>query len=232
MPQTPPGAPTEPADTTVPVGPAAADRSVGPTDRVEAAPSAAPGRGASRFALDASDVARIATFAALVAVLGMPGSVALFGSAVPITLQTLGVMLAGSILGAWRGFLSVATFLALAAAGLPVLAGGRGGLAAFVGPSAGYLLGFLAGAAAVGWLVDHLRRVTFWGVAGACVVGGIAVVYAFGIPVQSLVTGVPVSTTAQLSLVFLPGDLIKAVAAAAVTVGVLRAYPAARRPRA
>src|SRR5690606_14272550 len=87
------------------------------------------GPGAGRrgpLALDAGDAARVATFAALIAALGMPGSLALFGNAVPLTLQTLGVMLAGTILGAWRGALAVATFLALAAAGLPVLAGGRG----------------------------------------------------------------------------------------------------------
>ncbi|WP_353708062.1 biotin transporter BioY [Cellulosimicrobium sp. ES-005] len=190
------------------------------------------GPGAGRrgpLALDAGDAARVATFAALIAALGMPGSIALFGNAVPITLQTLGVMLAGTILGAWRGTLAVATFLALAAAGLPVLAGGRGGLGAFVGPSAGYLLGFLAGAAVVGWLVDRLRRVAFGGVLVACLVGGVAVVYACGVPVQSAVTGVPLATTAQLSLVFLPGDVLKALAAAAITVGVVRAYPAARR---
>jgi biotin transport system substrate-specific component len=181
------------------------------------------------LALDAGDAARVATFAALIAALGMPGSVALFGNAVPITLQTLGVMLAGTILGAWRGALAVATFLALAAAGLPVLAGGRGGLGAFVGPSAGYLVGFLVGAAVVGLLVDRLRRVAFVGVLVACLVGGVAVVYAFGVPVQSLVTGVPLATTAQLSLAFVPGDVLKALAAAAITVGVVRAYPAARR---
>lgn len=187
-----------------------------------------PDRRRGRFALDAGDAARVATFAALLAALGLPGSIALFGNAVPVTLQTLGVMLAGAILGAWRGSLAVATFLALAAAGLPVLAGGRGGLGAFVGPSAGYLVGFLVGAAVVGLLVDRLRRVTFARVLVACVVGGIAVVYAVGIPVQALVTGVPLPTTAQLSLAFLPGDLLKALAAAAITVGVVRAYPAAR----
>jgi biotin transport system substrate-specific component len=199
-----------------------------PTPARAATATGEPAR-SGRFALDAADAARVATFAALIAALGMPGSVALFGNAVPITLQTLGVMLAGTILGAWRGALAVATFLALAAAGLPVLAGGRGGLGAFVGPSAGYLVGFLVGAAVVGWLVDRLRRVTFVGVLVACLVGGVAVVYAFGVPVQSLVTGVPLATTAQLSLAFVPGDVLKALAAAAITVGVVRAYPAARR---
>ncbi|XXM85143.1 biotin transporter BioY [Cellulosimicrobium sp. PMB13] len=183
------------------------------------------------LALTAGDAARVATFAALIAALGVPGSLALFGNAVPITLQTLGVMLAGAVLGARLGALSVATFLALVAAGLPLLAGGRGGLAVFAGPSAGYLVGFLAGALTVGLLVDRLRRPTFWPVLGACLVGGVAVVYAIGIPVQALLTGVPLTTTVQLSLVFLPGDVLKAAAAAAVTVGVLRAYPAARTAR-
>ena len=195
------------------------------------APRDVPDRRRGRFALDAGDAARVATFAALLAALGLPGSIALFGNAVPVTLQTLGVMLAGAVLGAWRGSLAVATFLVLAAAGLPVLAGGRGGLGAFVGPSAGYLVGFLAGAAVVGLLVDRLRRVTFAPVLVACLVGGVAVVYAVGVLVQALVTGVPLPTTAQLSLVFLPGDVLKALAAAAITVGVVRAYPAARPAR-
>ncbi|WP_454044336.1 biotin transporter BioY [Cellulosimicrobium sp. Marseille-Q8652] len=197
------------------------------TDAHPAVPAARP----RPLALSAGDAARVATFAALIAALGAPGSLPLFGNAVPVTLQTLGVMLAGAVLGARLGALSVATFLALVAAGLPLLAGGRGGVAVFVGPSAGYLVGFLAGAAAIGLLVDRLRRPTFWPVLGACLVGGVAVVYAVGIPVQALVTGVPLPTTAQLSLAFLPGDVLKSVAAAAVTVGVLRAYPGARPAR-
>src|SRR5690606_9735225 len=108
---------------------------------------------------------------------------------VPITLQTLGVMLAGTILGAWRGTLAVATFLALAAAGLPVLAGGRGGLGAFVGPSAGYLLGFLAGAAVVGWLVDRLARVVFGRVLVAALVGGVVRAYRAARPARRTAGG-------------------------------------------
>ncbi|WP_265523157.1 biotin transporter BioY [Oerskovia flava] len=181
----------------------------------------------ARWTVGASDAARIATFAALIAVLGMPGSIAFFGNAVPITLQTLGVMLAGALLGAWRGALAVGTFLVLVAAGLPLLAGGRGGLGVFVGPSVGYLVGFVAGAAVVGWLVERARRTTLPGVVVACLVGGVLVVYAFGIPAQAVITGVPVETVARLSLVFLPGDLLKALLAATVTVGVVRAYPPA-----
>ncbi|WP_278236939.1 biotin transporter BioY [Isoptericola sp. AK164] len=176
-----------------------------------------------------ADAARVATFAALIAVLGLPGSIALFGNAVPVTLQTLGVMLAGAILGARRGALAVLTLLALVAAGLPLLAGGRGGLGVFVGPSAGYLLGFVAGAFVVGLLVERQRRVTFLGVLLAALVGGVGVVYAVGIPVQAVLTGVPLAETALLSLAFVPGDLLKALACAAITAAVARAYPAAVR---
>ncbi|MBD7980877.1 biotin transporter BioY [Oerskovia sp. Sa2CUA9] len=164
----------------------------------------------------------------------MPGSLALFGNAVPITLQTLGVMLAGALLGAWRGALAMLTFLALVAAGLPLLSGGRGGPAVFVGPSVGYLIGFVAGAAVVGLIVERFRTLTFWRVLVASVVGGMLVMYALGIPLQALVTGFPLQTVATGSLMYLPGDLLKAVIAASVTVGVVRAYPAAsplRRPQ-
>lgn len=181
----------------------------------------------SRWHISAADAARIATFAALTAVLGMPGPLALFGNAVPITLQTLGVMLAGSLLGAWRGALAMLTFLALVAAGLPLLSGGRGGPGVFVGPSAGYLVGFVVGAAVTGLIVQRFKTLSFWRVLAACVVGGMLVMYTLGIPLQSLVTGFSLQTVATGALMYLPGDLLKAVVAASVTVGVVRAYPAA-----
>lgn len=80
-----------------------------------------------RRRMSAGDLALVAAFAAFIVVLGLPG--ALFaGSPVPITIQTLGVMLAGALLGWRRGALAVLVVLALCAVGLPVLAGGRGGL--------------------------------------------------------------------------------------------------------
>src|SRR5437868_3508606 len=60
--------------------------------------------------LPARDLALVATFAALIAVLGLPGQLNLFGNAVPVTAQTLGVMLAGALLGARRGALAVLVF--------------------------------------------------------------------------------------------------------------------------
>lgn len=174
------------------------------------------------------DLSRIATFAAIIAVLGMPGQIPLFGGVIPITLQTLGVMLAGAVLGWWRGAASVILLLLLVAAGLPLLAGGRGGIGVFFGPSAGYLLGWVVGAAVVGLIVQlGARRVQWWRVALGSVVGGILVVYAFGSVVLSLNTGLALGEAALGNALFLPGDAIKAVVTTLLAVALWKAYPAA-----
>lgn len=176
--------------------------------------------------MSSADLARVVTFTGLIAALGLVPAIAVPGLAVPVTAQTLGVMLAGSILGPRRGALSVAVFVALVALGLPLLSGGRGGLGVFAGPSAGYLIGWIPGAYVVGWLVA--RRPTPVGFVAALVanlVGGVAVVYAVGVPVQAWRTDTPLLVALGQAAVFLPGDLVKAVIAAAVTRGVHRAAP-------
>jgi biotin transport system substrate-specific component len=182
--------------------------------------------GAAKKRLSSRDLALVAAFAALIAVLGLPAGITVFGNAVPITLQSMGVMLAGSILGWKRGALSVIVLLVLVAAGLPLLSGGRGGLAVFFGPSAGYLFGFVFGAAVIGWLVQRrLPAYPLWWGALANVVGGIGVVYLVGIPVQAAMTHTSLAVAAGSSLVFLPGDAIKVVIATAVASAVHRGYP-------
>ena len=79
-----------------------------------------------RRILPARDLAQIAIFAALIAALGLPGPLNI--GPVPITMQTLGVMFAGAILGPRKGTLAVLLFLVLTAVGLPLLAGARGGI--------------------------------------------------------------------------------------------------------
>lgn len=183
--------------------------------------------------LSSRDLALVASFAALIAVLGLPGSINLFGSAVPVTLQTLGVMLAGSILGWKRGALSVVVLLVLVAVGLPLLPGGRGGLAVFFGPTAGYLFGWVLGAAVIGWLVQRrLPAYPLWWGGLANVVGGIGAVYLVGIPVLAAVTSTSLWLAATGSLVFLPGDAIKVVIATAVASAVHRGYPGITAPAA
>lgn len=181
----------------------------------------------SRRSLDATALARVAIFAAIVAVLGLPGSFSVAGG-VPITVQTLGVMLAGAVLGPWLGALSMVVFMALVALGMPLLAGGRGGIGVFFGPSAGYLIGWIAGAFVIG-LIVHAggRKPVLWRTVLGVLVGGILVIYAFGVPVQSLITRLPVLETAWLSLVFIPGDIIKAIIAVLIIGTLVRAYPRA-----
>ncbi len=170
-----------------------------------------------------TDLVLIALFAAVIAALGLyPGLYPSAGSTVPITMQSAGVMLAGGILGWRRGFLSVLLFLALVALGAPLLAGGRGGLGVFEGPSAGFLIGFPFGAAVVGLLSPPGGRwaTSWWRIGLAMVIGGIVVVYAFGIPGMAWKTGLSLWQATKAAWVFVPGDLLKVVIATFVTAHV------------
>ncbi|WP_226913495.1 biotin transporter BioY [Gephyromycinifex aptenodytis] len=176
--------------------------------------------------LAARDLALIASMAALLVVLGIPGALYPFGQAVPITLQSMGVMLIGALLGWKRGALSVLLVLALAAIGFPFLAGGRGGLAVFVGPTSGFLLGWLLGAMVVGAMVQSAaKRLTTARIALAVIVGGIGVIHLCGIPVMMWRAGLSLNAALVADLVFIPGDLIKAVIATVVAAAVHRAMP-------
>lgn len=174
--------------------------------------------------MSARDTVLIATFAALTAALGLLPPIPVPLIPVPVTAQTLGVMLAGCLIGPRRAGLAMALLLLLIAFGLPLLSGGRGGLAVFVGPSVGYLIAWPFGAAMIGLLATQGRVSSARLFASNCV-GGIAVIYAFGIPGLSLVMNVPLMTAAQGALAFLPGDIVKAGVAAAIAVAVRRAYP-------
>lgn len=167
----------------------------------------------------------IALFAALIAALGLIPQITL-ATGVPITAQSLGVMLCGTILGARRGALAVLLFLALVALGLPLLAGGRGGLGVFVSPTAGFLFGFPIAAFAAGWLTARLRGLpVFWAASLGAMLGGIVVLYLFGIAGMAITLDKSYGQAAVLALPFVPGDLIKAVLAGGVTATLARARP-------
>lgn len=181
----------------------------------------------------ARDLALIAIFAGIVAALGVVPALYPFGMAVPITAQSLGVMLAGAILGPRRGALALVVLLVLVAVGLPLLSGGRGGLGVFFGPSVGYLVGWPVAAFVVGWITQKggTPYKLHWGLV-ANVIGGILVLYALGIAGTALVADLSIGVAALGALVFVPGDLVKAVLAAVIARGVHRSYPgliAARR---
>jgi biotin transport system substrate-specific component len=177
------------------------------------------------------DLAYVALFAAIVAVLGLLPPVPVPAIPVPITAQTLGVMLAGSVLGARRGGLALLVFLAVVAVGVPVLSGGRGGLSVFFGPSAGFLLSWPIAAFVIGLLTQlWWRRLNLAWALTANLLGGVLVIYAVGIPFISVSSDTPLSAAFTGSLAFLPGDVVKAVAASLVAVAVRRAYPVIEVP--
>lgn len=172
----------------------------------------------------------IALFAALIAILGLVPQISL-ASGVPITAQSLGIMLCGTVLGARKGALAVLLFLALVAAGLPLLSGGRGGIGVFAGPSVGFLIGFPVAALVIGALVRATTLPVGLAAGAASVIGGIGVLYAFGIPGMALVLDKTLPEAALLAAAYLPGDLLKAVLAGFVTQAIARMRPDALRSR-
>lgn len=171
---------------------------------------------AERFGLRRSRVVDVLLVVGGVALVGLLAQVRipLPFTPVPITGQTFGVLLIGAALGARRAAASLALYLALGAAGLPVFAGGAGGLARFAGPTAGYLVGFLAAGWLLGWLAER-----GWGrglqSSMPLFVLGQAVIYLFGVGWLAILIGWPAALVEGL-LPFLPLDAVKVALAAAV----------------
>ncbi|MEN5016742.1 biotin transporter BioY [Erwinia sp. Eh17-17] len=172
------------------------------------------------------DIVYIALFAAITAALGLFPAFSLPVIAVPITAQTLGPMLAGAIAGAKRGALALVLFVVLVAIGLPLLAGGRGGLGIFFGPSGGFILAWPLAALLIGWLYQrNLRSLTLVKEVLILALGGVVLIYSAGIPWIAAVAGLSLKQAALGSLGFLPGDGVKVVLAVIIVRAVRRAYP-------
>ena len=171
------------------------------------------------------NVAQIALFTALIAALGLiPQLTLAFG--VPITAQSLGVMLCGTVLGARHGGLAALLFVGLVALGLPLLAGGRGGLGLFTAPTAGFLIGFPVAAFVTGLVMERLRGFAVgWAAGIAAVLGGVVTLYLFGIAGLAIVLDKSAVEAAVLVTAFIPGDMIKAVLAGLITAALFRARP-------
>lgn len=172
----------------------------------------------------------VAVFAAMIAAMGLLPPITLGIIPVPITLQTLGVMLAGALLGPWRGALASLVVVVLALAGLPLLSGGRGGLSVLFGPTGGYLVGWIFGSLVIGalykyWVLRNKNNGARF-VSGliSVLLGGIVVIYLFGVPWTAAVTGLDLRTSLLGSLGFLPGDIFKAVVTTLVALTVHRSY--------
>ncbi len=137
---------------------------------------------------------------------------------VPITGQTFAVLLVGAVLGASRGALSMITYISLGAAGLPVFTGAVSGIT--FGTTFGYLVGFIAAAAVVGWFGQLNWHKTVSGVLASFAIGNV-VIYMFGLPwlafaLSNLGLASDLVAVAAAGLVpFLVGDAIKMALAAA-----------------
>ena len=170
------------------------------------------------------NLTHIALFAALIAVLGLVPKVDLI-SGVPITAQSMGVMLCGTVLGAKRGALAVLLFLALTAIGLPLLSGGRGGLGLLASPTVGYILGFPVAAFVTGWIVQNWQAPILPAAAVGALLGGLVLLNVLGVIGMSVMLGKSLPEAALLAAPFLIGDSIKAVLAGLITQAIARMRP-------
>lgn len=174
------------------------------------------------------EITYVAMFAAVMGALGLVPPIMLSFTPVPITLQTLGVILSGGVLGARLGALSQTVFLLLVAAGMPLLSGGRGGLSVFAGPSIGYLISWPITAFCIGYLLSRFQKLKIQHVLLINLTFGILLIYLIGIPTQAVVMGIPVLAAVKLSLVYIPGDMLKAILASFI-VFKLRKHPVLSR---
>jgi biotin transport system substrate-specific component len=139
---------------------------------------------------------------------------------VPLVLQNMFVYLTGLLLGSRWGLASMGIYLLAGACGLPVFAGGLGGVGRLAGPTGGYLIGYLPVVYVIGVISERTRPRALFDVAAMVV--GTLILYALGVSWLKLLTGLALLKTITLGMLpFLPGDALK-IAAAALIASALR----------
>jgi biotin transport system substrate-specific component len=135
-------------------------------------------------------------------------------------------MLCGVILGAKRGALAVLLFLSLVALGLPLLAGGRGGLGVFTTPWAGFLFGFPAAAYTTGYIMEKFKHMPIsFAASAAAFFGSIIVLYVIAIPYYMIGAKMDLFQSLLTMSPFIPGDIIKCILAGFIANGIHKARP-------
>lgn len=173
--------------------------------------------------MDTKKMVLSAMFAALTVV---GGQIALPIGPVPITFQVLFCFLSGALLGARYGALAQLIYVLLGAIGLPVFAGGNGGLGYLAGPTGGYLLGFIVAAFIIGKLTEA-KNYKLVGTAMAMFLG-LVLIYLLGTTQLALVLNMDAKKAIMTGVVpFIVLDLIRLGLAAVVTVGAKSALRAA-----
>ncbi|WKK61710.1 biotin transporter BioY [Corynebacterium sp. P3-F1] len=178
----------------------------------------------------ATDIAYIAVFAALISVLGFV-AIPVGSAGVPIVLQNAATILAGLVLGGRRGFLATGLFLLISVA-FPVLAGGRTLIQAFSGPTIGYLLGYLLGAGAAGYITYRAPRNNKAALIGMLILGSIVAVflqYFFGTLGLMWRADMHVGPAIAAQLPFILPDMGKLAVMVAIAFAVHSAFPQLRR---
>jgi len=134
---------------------------------------------------------------------------------VPIVLQNMFVFLAGLLLGSRWGLASVGVYLLAGACGLPVFAGGMGGIGRIVGPTGGYLIGYLPAVFILGYLSQ--KGAARLGFDILAMIVGTIILYACGVTWLKALTEMPWSKALTVGMLpFLIGDALKIVAAAVI----------------
>ena len=156
---------------------------------------------------------RMTVYASLLAALTAAGAYLTIPiGPVPIVLQSLFIFLSGLLLGSRWGVASVGVYLLAGALGLPVFAGGVGGIGRFAGPTGGYLLGFLPAVYVIGLITEKTRkRVVFDVFAMVC---GSIIIYSCGVSWLKILTGMTLAKTMVVGMYpFILGDALKIAAA-------------------
>lgn len=154
-----------------------------------------------------------ALFAALLAAVA-PFKIPLGFTPVPITLQTIVVLLSGAMLGPYYGALSMLLYITVGALGLPVFAGGSSGIGALLGPTGGYLFSYFIAAFAIGKIIQLRKSNRFIDYVVAMFAGTV-IIYVLGAAQGMLVTGLGLSAILiGWVLPFIIGDFVKMLLAA------------------
>ncbi len=161
----------------------------------------------------ANNQLQMTAYASLLAALTAVGAyIAIPIGPVPIVLQNLFVYLMGLLLGLRWGLAGIGAYLLAGAVGLPVFAGGKGGLGHLIGPTGGYLIGFVPAVAIIGFITEKTKGKLFFGCLALLL--ATAIVYFCGVSWLSVVTNMTLAKAFMVGMVpFLPGDLVKIIAA-------------------
>jgi biotin transport system substrate-specific component len=170
------------------------------------------------------DILNVALFSALTAI-GAFITIPLPFSLVPITLQTLFTYMAGALLGGYLGALSQVIYILIGVSGLPIFARGNAGPSALVGPTGGYLVGFVAGTFVIGKMTEAKRDSSLLWLL-TCMIVGTVVIYTLG--VIQLMNWMKIGLAEAVIMgvaPFIAGDILKMLVAAYATHRIRRMLP-------